>query len=171
MTETRPKRSSSRRTWGSVRRLKSGRWQARYQPHPGAAYVTAPMTFRLKSEADAWLAETRADLTRGDWTDPTLAQVEFETYASEWIETRPGLKPSTRDKYRYRLAKYIAPFKVGPTTFGATSLGHCRPEMLRRWHASLDRIPPTQARCYRLVRSIFAMASRRALMLASRSFF
>ena len=43
-----------RQSWGSIRKLNSGRYQARYR-FEGIQY-TGPTTFRTKSEANAWLA-------------------------------------------------------------------------------------------------------------------
>lgn len=49
------------RPFGSVRRLPSGRYQARYRPRHGT-HVTAPQTFATESEAREWLESLRADL-------------------------------------------------------------------------------------------------------------
>jgi hypothetical protein len=48
-----------RSTWGSVRRMPSGRFQARYRV-AGVVHL-APPTFRTKREAQAFLAKARAD--------------------------------------------------------------------------------------------------------------
>jgi hypothetical protein len=48
-----------RSPWGSVRKLPSGKFQARY--YVNFVWHTAPTTFRTKREADAFLASVRAD--------------------------------------------------------------------------------------------------------------
>jgi hypothetical protein len=48
-----------RQSWGSIRKLNSGRYR-----FEGIEY-TGPTTFRTKSEANAWLAGVRVDLDRG----------------------------------------------------------------------------------------------------------
>jgi hypothetical protein len=53
-----------RRRFGSVRRLPSGRWQARYRTSDGRLH-TAPQTFATKTDATRFLAQAEADLTRG----------------------------------------------------------------------------------------------------------
>ena len=58
-----------RRGFGSVRRLPSGRWQARYGTDDGGM-VPAPATFPTKRDADDWLATVQADMSRGTWLDP-----------------------------------------------------------------------------------------------------
>ena len=57
-----------RRQWGSVRRLSSGRYQARLPDG-----VPAPETFSTKSEASRWLSLAEADLVRGTFVHPSLA--------------------------------------------------------------------------------------------------
>ena len=52
-----------RRHFGSVRKLPSGRYQARYW-HAGAECV-APSTFVTKADALAWLAAAETDIHRG----------------------------------------------------------------------------------------------------------
>jgi integrase len=161
---TTKQRSTRRRSWGSVRRTTSGRYQARYKPYPGADYVTAPDTFRLRSEADAYLAEQRTLLARGEWIDPALSLITVETYGAEWVETRVTrngrpLKPSTRERYRYLLTSAIVP------VLGSVTLGQLRAEQVRRWRAGLAHIPATQAAAYGLLRGILntAVADRRLL--------
>lgn len=75
-----------RRRFGSVRQLRSGQWQARYQ---GPDWIMRPadQTFRTKAEAERWLTRTEADILDGDWMDP----------AADWSlsgSTRPPGSPS-----------------------------------------------------------------------------
>ena len=51
---------------GSVRRLPSGRWQARYWDASGER-LTARSTFATKTAAQRWLSATETDMGRGDW--------------------------------------------------------------------------------------------------------
>ncbi len=62
-----------RSPWGSVRRLASGRYQARYRLD-GQEFV-APGTFRTKRDADAFLAHVRADVERGTWVNPEAGRI------------------------------------------------------------------------------------------------
>lgn len=171
---TKKRRSVTRRSWGSVRPTGSGRYQARYKPYPGADYVCAPDTFRLISEADAYLAEQRTALARGEWIDPALALVSLKAYAVEWVETRVvtrsgrPLKPSTRERYRYLLHRHILAERNGDGDgLGAVALGHIRPEQVRRWRAGLAHIPATQAAAYGLLRAIMATAVADGRLLRS----
>jgi hypothetical protein len=60
-----------KRDFGTVRRLTSGRWQARYQDAAGRR-CTAPTTFTTRAEAAAWLACAQTDALRGS-TSPVTA--------------------------------------------------------------------------------------------------
>ena len=94
---------SSRRRFGSVRKLPSGRWQARYHDAAGNRF-TAPETFPTKTEAHRWLSSAETDMGRGDWHDPRLADLGFDDWAERWMAIKtPQLAPSTVVLYRYLL--------------------------------------------------------------------
>jgi len=73
-----------RRSFGTVRRLQSSRWQTRYQDLQGRQQV-APSTFATKTEASRWLSKLQADMDRGDYFDPKAGAVLFQSYAEEWV--------------------------------------------------------------------------------------
>ena len=54
--------TSRRRHFGTVRKLPSGRWQARYYDHAGRRH-TAPRTFPAKADAFAYLPPWRRTST------------------------------------------------------------------------------------------------------------
>ena len=66
MTRT---KTAGRRRFGSVRRLPSGRYQARYRDETGNEYP-APDTFASKTGAARWLATVETDMLRGHWIEP-----------------------------------------------------------------------------------------------------
>jgi len=90
--------SSKRRQFGRVRKLPSGRWQARY-PGPDGQLLPAPETFPTRREAEVFLSLTEADLRRGDWRAPDAGSVNFLEYAEAWIKER-DLRPTTLELYR-----------------------------------------------------------------------
>lgn len=57
-----------RRTFGHVRRLPSGRWQASYLDQATVTRVVAPSTFARKVDAGLWLASVEADVAPGEHT-------------------------------------------------------------------------------------------------------
>jgi len=91
----RRRRSSS---FGNVRKLPSGRWQASYW-HDGERH-TAPTTFPTKGDGTAWLASVRTDITRGAWIDPAAGLITFHTYATRWLDQRHDLAKRTQELTR-----------------------------------------------------------------------
>ena len=55
---------TTRRQFGRIRKLPSGRWQARY-PDGSGRDIAAPTTFSTKGDAARFLAQMQADLDRG----------------------------------------------------------------------------------------------------------
>jgi hypothetical protein len=92
--------SPKRQPWGSVRKLPSGRFQARYRVD--GALHTAPTTFATKRDADAFLAEVRTTLERGTWVNPAAGKITLEEYSTRWLAERVQLRIRTRELYELR---------------------------------------------------------------------
>jgi len=88
----------AKRRFGRIRRLASGRYQARY-PGPDGIDRPAPQTFANKTDAEVWLTMKEAEIRRGDWLDPDASKVRFGEYADSWINDHV-LKPRTEELYR-----------------------------------------------------------------------
>ncbi len=100
---------ASRRRFGSVRRLPSGRWQARYWD-AAENRIGAPETFATKADAQRWLSAAETDMSRGDWHDPRLGDVPFHEWAGRWMSTKaPKVSPATENLYRYLLRRHVVP--------------------------------------------------------------
>jgi integrase len=143
----------SRRRFGSVRRLPSGRWQVRYRTSDGRQH-TAPETFATKTEATRHLAQVETDLGRGQWSDPRLGRTTFAAWASRW-EATVNLRANTRATYRNLLRRYLLP------TFGPMPLADLDAMAVRAWLAKLDREgvgASTRAKSYRLLSRILGTA-------------
>jgi hypothetical protein len=126
----------SRRKFGAVRRLPSGRWQARY-PGPRGTLIPAPQTFATRAEASRYLASVETDVERGQWVDPRGAGVLLRDYAAAWLQERTvkgrPLAPRTVDTYRHSLDAWILP------TLGDLPLDKITPAHVGRWHADVGR--------------------------------
>jgi len=147
-TAPRRRRASS---FGSVRKLPSGRWQASYW-HDGERHK-APSTFATKGDGTAWLANVRSDITRGAWVDPASSSVLFRDYSRAWLDQRHDLRPSTRDDYGRLLRVHLVP------EFGELALSAISPAKVRGWHARLAKDHPARAsKGYRLLRTILGTA-------------
>jgi integrase len=149
----------ARRRFGRVRRLASGRYQARY-PGPDGIDRPAPQTFANKTDAEIWLTMKEAEIRHGDWLDPDAGKVRFGAYADSWIDDHV-LKSRTEELYRGLLKNHLKP------AFGSTYLGDIREADIRRWRKERLNAGPKQARpfgpvtvakAYRLLHTIMATA-------------
>jgi integrase len=144
----------SRRRFGNVRRLPSGRWQARYRTNDGRQH-TAPETFASKTAATRHLAQVETDLSRGQWSDPRLSRTTFAEWAARWEATTVNLRANTQAAYRNLLRRYLLP------TFGPMPLADLDAMAVRAWLAKLKRDgvgASTRAKSYRLLSRILATA-------------
>ena len=89
-----------------IKRLDSGKWQARYRDTERRERAR---NFRTKVEAQRWLDEQTADLVRGDWRDPRSGRVTVGDLAETWYGTTASLKPSTRLSYRSLIDAWVLP--------------------------------------------------------------
>jgi hypothetical protein len=125
-------RRKGRRSFGSLRQLPSGRWQARYRDAAGKSH-TAPQTFATRPEAARFLAQVETDLARGEWTDPGAGRVSFAEWAGRWQATTTNLRPNTRALHGYLLRRFLLP------AFADTPLAHLDLMAVRSWLAGLER--------------------------------
>ena len=141
-----------------MRRLPSKRWQAFYTgPDLGLHY--GPGTFEAKEDAEAWLTDERRLIAADTWTPPKLRRelaeakrpATFSAYAVVWLKER-DLKPRTRSHYQALLDNQLK-------TWDAMPINDIRPEMVRDWHANLNKKhATTKAHAYGLLRAILATA-------------
>jgi len=147
---------TARRRFGRLRRLRSGRWQARY-PGPDGRDRAATSTFATKTDAARFLACVEVDLSRGTWLDPARGRICLVSYAEAWITGRrvkgQPLTPATLSTYRRRLDAQIAP------TFGDWPIDRITPAAVRTWYAATTKTgATTAAQAYRLLHAILATA-------------
>jgi integrase len=154
-----------RRRFGRVRRLPSGRYQARY---PGLDGIDrpAPDTFTTKGDAERWLTLKEAELLEGDWIDPDAGQILISDYAATWIEERPGLRPKSVKNYRSLLRRQIAPYFERITVADLdNAVGQ-----IRRWRKKLldsGVSEITTAKAYRFLRAVMNTAADDGLIKRS----
>ena len=157
-------------TFGSVRRLATGRFQACYMVKGERFY--APHTFESRNDATKWLSCIRADLERNDWINPNIAARLFRGYSLAWFKERAReLRPKTRDLYAGLLDSLLLPY------LGDTPMKELSPLVVKQWRATLlhefaERCKcgdmPTRhstganrvAQAYRLLHTIMADAVR-----------
>ena len=145
---------TTRRRFGSIRKLPSRRWQATYSA-PNGKRITAPHTFRARLDAEAWLADRRREIDAKLW-NPHAHQPQrtlFGVYAARWLTNR-DLRPRTREGYERILRTHLVP------TFGDMQLAAITPGDVRDWHSAL--LPgkaAMRAQCYAVLRAILSTAA------------
>ena len=150
---------AGKRSFGSIRKLPSGRFQARYIHGSNLEEHRAPVTFTAKIDAEGWLSDERR-LMRGDWTPPlsrsaakAAGGLTLRTYADRWHEETMGRhKPRTRVLHRGYLDNVILP-GLGDKRLVALTVTE-----VREWFASLDSFPTRNANAYSLLRTILNQA-------------
>lgn len=148
----------TRSTFGSIRRLPSGRWQGCYF-HEGQRF-TAPATFSTKGDADAWLARQQTDIRGGAWVDPDAGRISFRQYAEQWRAAQVHHRPATAAQIETHLRRHVYP------GLGDRPLASIRPSDVRGLIQALstsdsDRrglAPATVEVVYSWVASIFKAA-------------
>ncbi|MEE4492317.1 tyrosine-type recombinase/integrase [Streptomyces sp. BE230] len=143
----------SRRRFGAVRQYRSGRWTASYLGPDGQEF-RAPETFDTKRDAEVWLSQIEADLTRGNWQDPDAGAVNFKEYALQWVDER-GLSATTDELYRRLLRLHLLP------TFEGLDLDEITAPRVRTWRTerlSSTGAATTVAKTYRLLKAIMETA-------------
>lgn len=99
-----------------IRKLPSGRWQARYRDAERQEHVHNAPT---KAAAQRWLDDNTASMVRGDWVDPKAGRVTVGDYGERWRATRAALKPSTRLSYARLLDVHVLP-RWGGSNYGTS---------------------------------------------------
>lgn len=102
---------TDKRTFGSVRKLPSGRWQARFTA-PHGAYITAPATFAAKIHAETWLGDRKREIDANLWNPAATARREritFADYAETWLATRQIAGRPIKDRTKAHLPRHPRP--------------------------------------------------------------
>jgi integrase len=114
----------SRRSFGTIRQLGSGRFQVRYRNSTGRM-VPGPDTFATKGEAQRWLATAEADQLRGTFVDQRGLRLTFDEWAEEWLATKPGQRAATLARDRAAIRTHFSP-AIGDLALPAVAPGHIR---------------------------------------------
>ena len=146
------RKARSRRSFGAIRKLPSGRYQASYTG-PDLARHNAPQTFETRLDAEGWLHRQHRTASGDDWSPPAARRpaLTVADYADAWMADRE-LKSRTRGHYAYLLNKHVMPH------LGGLLVKQVTPAIVRTWHAQLDTGPTARAHAYALLRSIMATA-------------
>ncbi|MET7547099.1 tyrosine-type recombinase/integrase [Streptomyces sp. NPDC005500] len=147
-------RKGNRRRFGSVRQLKSGRWQARYRDPATGQLRSAEQTYATKTDAEVALTHIEADISRGQWEVPDKQAVPFAEYADAWLRDRK-LAARSRERNEAVIRLHIRP------TFGSGSLADVTTSRVRAWRGQLLAAgvgEPTVVKAYQVLRAIMNTA-------------
>jgi integrase len=140
----------TRRHFGNVRKLPSGRYQASYW-NRGSRHIASD-TFPAKADALAYLSTVETDLRRGEWIDLRDVHMTVADLAHRWLLSNPAKRPDTYATDEYHLRSHILP------SIGSFRIADVTPVELQAivngWAGRLA--PRTVRRAYGVVRAVFA---------------
>lgn len=144
-----------RRSFGRVRKLPSGRYQARYLG-PDGILRPADRTFATLTDADRWLMRKRIEIEEGRWLDPAEGRTTVRDWSARWLAAvAPQLKHKTQATYRSLINSRINP------ALGDRELLSLRPIMITEWVAAMRNEGLSASRirqAYRVLSQIMASA-------------
>lgn len=158
----------SRRGWGTLRTLRSGRIHASYVSPIDGLRHNAPGTYDRKMDAEAWLASERRLIETGTWTPPAqrarlreAEQITVEQYVERWIKERE-LSASTRELYERHSKNRIYP------ALGQEQVSQLSAASVRSWWSSMGSKYPTARRhAYSVLRAAMSAAVEDGLLTES----
>lgn len=131
----------SKRSWGSVRKMRSGRFQARYLDPDTRRFIPAPTTFATKGAADRWLTRKRAELDAGTAIDERAGSEPLSNWWPGYWRSLQSRKPTTRSNYSAAWRLRVQP------RFGSVLVRRIKPSQIDDWIADMNRdgVSPTKA--------------------------
>lgn len=155
--------AASRRRFGLIRRLPSGKFQASFVPPNGGRRQNAPGTFVTKTDARAWLTKVEADLSRGTWLNDKLGQQPFGTYARAWLRDNTKIGPRYRETCTRNQRLHMSALEDIP-------LRALTPPVIREWYAAAMRGKGGRTsiqQSYRFLHAVLATAVRDGAIAAN----
>jgi hypothetical protein len=137
-----------KRQFGSIRKLPSGRFQARCTGPDGHMYSARrrtgqPLTFETKGDANDWLSLRCSEILRNDWLTPAApkaAPVTVREFAEAWLRPRcvHGRDPGRADGPARPLHAGSGA-ALSTRSSGPRSGDRCCTVRTRRWAGDSDR--------------------------------
>ena len=150
-----PSKKPTRRSFGRVQRLPSGRYRARYVGPDGNLH-SGPHSYSAKMDAEGGLAAESRLIDLGTWTPPKSRGAKREAssrtvfQAVEDYITSRDITPGSAETYRSLLATRIDPY------LGTTTVGELTRHDVEKWTQAMRRDHNTRSRnsqAYRLLSS------------------
>lgn len=124
----------ARRTFGKIRKLPSGKFQASYIGPDGQRH-NAPFTFPNRPSASRWLSGVETDMSLGGWFNVDLGKQPFGVYALRVLDDKLAageIGERWAETCRRNLRLHMATLKDKPMR----SIG---PATVREWHGAALR--------------------------------
>lgn len=153
----------ARNSWGSTRKLPSGRIQARYLGPDGETYK-APDTFPDKLSALAWLGDVRKTVDLGCWEPPSTPKVTVKVptvgeAVEHWLSM---MKSSVRDSTYVTYSAVVTNRLLNDEVLCMVSLDQLTVAMVGEWwERAVTQWPDTASRnrsAYQKLRAAVALA-------------
>lgn len=146
---------ATRRSWGTVKKLRSGRYRAMYKG-PDSEWHSGPITYRTRAEAGDWLDGEAALIAAHEWTSPSSrgevkgqSTLTVREGSEKWLQHLRdiGRHDGTLRNHRSRLDRVILP------AFGDMLIPDVTTGDVRRWYeAFASGVEPPNLRNGRTVK-------------------
>ena len=139
-------------SFGSIRKLPSGRYQARYTA-PNGKEERAPRTFDTLGTARKFLSVKEAEIITNSWNPSAkYSNATFGEFAQVWLSQRE-LKPRTFEHYGKILDNHLLP------AFGSERVAVLSSDLIKEWYSAWGSKTPTlKSHVYGLLRTILNTA-------------
>lgn len=149
---------ASRRSFGAVRKLPSGYFQASIpNPIERGARLNAPQTFTSRRDADTWISRQKVLLSEGRWqseSEKSLQNQSFLEFGLQHLKVQTSkrgglLRESTRESQQGLLGRHLRSFHDCP-------IDEISKQQVDEWYAELVMTGKrtTAARAYSLLSAI-----------------
>lgn len=145
MASNQAKRRRHRRSFGAIRQLQSGNYQASFKDLAGSIQL-APQTYSTREGADQFLATKQAEQIAaleaqksGRWLlDTNRGAITLHDYANRYIATKQDWSERTRELNERLAQRYLFTIIEGHC-LANKRLDSINPLMVREWFAALQR--------------------------------
>ena len=121
----------TRRTFGTIRKINSGRFQASYVDGDGARH-NGPTTYRTKEEAHAWLTRQQTSMLDGVWLNPGGGKTTLGVFGALYWSQQVSNRSSTRKRDLDYWQRYVV--RGG---LGSVALSELDRSRIQTWIANL----------------------------------
>lgn len=131
------KNKSKRRSFGAIRKLASGKYQASWQDKYGNRFA-APNTFTSYERADLFLAEKQVEISKHLDIDPRKGKITLKDWWLEYSKSRHDWAATTRQGNEYRAKAYLLA-RFPDICLADMPLTEITPYAVNKWWSNIQR--------------------------------